>query len=593
MGFEYALVHVKYTIPPAILLTQLYRPLFSKLDAYKIVFLITIAVVSTIPWDSYLIRTRIWSYPSHVIIGPKLFDIPIEEVFFFIIQTYNTSLFYLILSKPTFQPIYLRVERHGSDRLWPWYKLIGQWSFISIIALGWSLVKGGVEGTYTGLILIWAVPFLLLLWSLAYQFILGLPLSNTLVPIAIPTLYLWIIDTLALKRGTWVINTGTKVGLHLWDGLEIEEALFFLVTNTLIIFGQIAFDHALSILYTFPDLFPDAPLLPSPLLLIRALLTAVYRWDEDRINGLKEAVTRLKKKSRSFYFASSTFQGQLRTDLLLLYSFCRVADDLVDDAATASEASAWIAKLHRYLELIYSRDEKTDTRISDYVVQNFPPGTQYALLQLPYLKISRQPLEDLLHGFETDLEFTPTSHPINTESDLQTYAHRVAGTVARMCIECIFYDYQCTSTTPSFERDQKQRIIDAGDVAGIALQYVNIARDIAVDAKMGRVYIPTTWLTAEGLSHDSILKDPHGVHVESLRTKLLDKAFALYDQASEAIEELPVEARGPIRVAVESYMEIGRVLRQEGYVVKAGRATVPKIRRLRVAWKALKGRLQK
>lgn len=49
-----------------------------------------------------------------------------------------------------------------------------------------------------------------------------LPLSNTLIPIALPTAYLWLVDTLALKRGTWVIESGTKLGWHLWDGLEIE-----------------------------------------------------------------------------------------------------------------------------------------------------------------------------------------------------------------------------------------------------------------------------------------------------------------------------------------------------------------------------------
>jgi 15-cis-phytoene synthase/lycopene beta-cyclase len=38
---------------------------------------------------------------------------------------------------------------------------------------------------------------------------------------------------------------------------------------------------------------------------------------------------------------------------------------------------------------------------------------------------------------------------------------------------------------------------------------------------------------------------------------------------------------------VESYMEIGRTLRIDGYTVKAGRATVPKWRRIIVAWKTL------
>ena len=60
--------------------------------------------------------------------------------------------------------------------------------------------------------------------SLAYPFIITLPFSNTLLPIALPTVYLWIVDTLALKRGTWVIEPGTKFGWHLWDGLDIEYA---------------------------------------------------------------------------------------------------------------------------------------------------------------------------------------------------------------------------------------------------------------------------------------------------------------------------------------------------------------------------------
>ncbi|KAF1948565.1 Lycopene beta-cyclase [Byssothecium circinans] len=586
MGFEYALVHVKYTIPPAILLTALYRPLLTRLDAYKIACLITIAVISTIPWDSYLIRTRIWSYPSRVIIGPKLFDIPLEEVFFFVIQTYNTSLLYLILSKPTFQPVYLRVERGTShpsgpcNVQWSWYRRLGQVALICVVALGWRLVISEDIGTYTGLILVWAGPFLLLLWSLGYQFILGLPLSNTLCPITIPTIYLWIVDTLALKRGTWVINPGTKYGVHLWSGLDIEEALFFLVTNMLIVFGHLAFDNALSILYTFPSLFPEPPVLPSPVFLLRALFTATAKYDEARLAGLQEAVVRLKRKSRSFYLASSTFHGQIRVDLMLLYSFCRVADDLVDNASSAEEANQWIAKLHTFLQLAYSGD-KSQSGISTYVQGNFPAEIQSALLQFPFTKLSPEPLQDLLHGFEMDLAFN-TAPPIRNEADLEIYSQRVAGTVAQMCNELIFHIYETTKSL-----DDQQRIIKAGNRMGIALQYVNIARDISVDAKIGRVYLPLTWLKEAGIQYDAVVKDPQAPIIERLRSKLLDKAFALYEEARDAIEELPVEARGPIRVAVESYMEIGRVLRQEGYVVKAGRATVPKMRRLRVAWSVL------
>jgi 15-cis-phytoene synthase/lycopene beta-cyclase len=126
--------------------------------------------VATIPWDSYLIRTNIWSYPSHVIVGPKLFDIPYEEVFFFVIQTYNTSILYLILSRPTYQPIYLRAVRtrfHSGTRVnarWAYYKWIGQFVLVGIAAWGWHMVQDATLATYTGLILAWAAPFVLFLW---------------------------------------------------------------------------------------------------------------------------------------------------------------------------------------------------------------------------------------------------------------------------------------------------------------------------------------------------------------------------------------------------------------------------------------------
>ena len=145
---------------------------------------------------------------------------------------------------------------------------------------------------------------------------------------------------------------------------------------------------------------------------------------------------------------------------------------------------------------------------------------------------------------------------------------------------------------------------------GVALQYVNIARDIRVDAKIGRVYIPETWLKEEGLTSESLLaimrqplesevqgelREVVGENmtvVERLMRKLLDKAFEIYEEARPALERLPKEAAKPMTVAVESYMEIGRVLRVQGtqvFQTGKGRATVPKLRRIGVAWKVLNG----
>ncbi|MCJ1382418.1 hypothetical protein MMC17_005531 [Xylographa soralifera] len=585
MGFDYALVHLFYTIPPAIALTFLYRPLLTRLDVYKILFLITIAVVATTPWDSYLIQNRVWTYPANAIVGPTLFRIPAEEIFFFVIQTYNTSLLYLIFSTPTFHPVYLcgkTVNDGRALRKWRW---LGQAILLLGILSGVNLVIKKGEGFYLGLILVWAGPFILLLWTLAYQFLIGLPWTNTILPITAPTLYLWIVDTLALRRGTWVIESGTKLGWHLWDGLEIEEAVFFLATNVLIVFGLVAFDNALAILQTFPHMFPNVPVLPSPIMLVQALLVPITKYDEGRIEGLQEALERLRKKSRSFYLASGVFQGRLRIDLVLLYSFCRVADDLVDNAGSVIEAKHWITQMNRYLNYAYTKDDKRDSySMEEFVKATFPPSAQAALILLPTSYLSPRPLYDLLKGFETDLEFSSggSPFPIVDESSLQIYASRVAGTVAEACIELVYHH-----TSAPVTEAERHNIVKAGGQMGIALQYVNIARDIKVDAQISRVYLPTTWLKERSLVPEDVVKAPETSHTEVLRQRLLDQAMEIYFQARAAIELLPLEARGPMRVAVESYMEIGRILRKPGYRVKAGRATVPKLRRLEVAWTAL------
>ena len=353
----------------------------------------------------------------------------------------------------------------------------------------------------------------------------------------------------------------------------------------LIVLGLVAFDNGYAILQTFDCLFPKVQPLPSPLLLIRALLVPASEYDDHRIEGLQQALARLRAKSRSFYLASGVFQGRLRIDLILLYSFCRVADDLVDDAGSVEEARHWIAKLNDYLDISYATSSAHPMQRQRFISSTFPPNVQAALTLLPTLYLSPQPLYDLLKGFGTDLNFSSPSnpYPIEDEAALRLYGAQVAGTVAESCLELVFHH-----TQTSVSEQQRRRIVQAGGRMGIALQYVNIARDISVDASNGRVYLPTSWLNEQGLKPEDILKDPNSTRAEILRQRLLDSAMAIYHESRGAIEELPSEARGPMRVAVESYVEIGRVLREPGYKLKAGRATVPKLRRIQVAWKALK-----
>lgn len=551
-------------------------------------------------------------------LGYTFYSIPLEEIFFFVIQTYNTTLLYLLLSRPVLKEAYLVHEnpKTPQGRRWKTIKIAGQ----VVLGLGMKAAIGWIkdEGkkTYLGLILIWALPFLMLLWSLAYQFLLNLPWTSTVLPIVLPTLYLWIVDTLALRRGTWVISSSTKTGVELWPNLEIEEAIFFLLTNTLIVSGLVAFDNAIAILNAFPAHYPRVPALPTPVLLVKALLLPASTYDSDRINAYSQSVSRLQRKSRSFYLASSTFSGRLRLDLILLYSFCRVADDLIDNANSPAEAKEWLAKLKHYLKLCYGGTVKNsqgmEIEAKDrnrgpatlFTVQNFPGDAVLTLMLLPTERMERRPLEQLLDGFEMDLKFsskasdkqdreaTCLSSPIQSVVDLDLYGARVAGTVAELCIQLVLFHHG-----QGKEEKEAKKLMEAGRKMGIALQYVNIARDVAVDAKLGRCYIPPLWLREVGLTAEKFGEGliegaggdgEFGKKVEEVRRKLLERAFGFYGESVGAVERLPGEARGGMRVAVESYMQIGRELRG-GNVVGGQRASVPGWKRGWVAWRALRG----
>ncbi|KAI1654660.1 Squalene/phytoene synthase-domain-containing protein [Daldinia decipiens] len=594
MGYDYALVHLKYTIPPACLLTFILKPLLTRLDLYKTFTLILVAFFATLPWDSYLIRNGIWTYPPDAIAGPRLFKIPVEELFFFVVQTYITSMLYILLSKPVLHAQFL-TSKDDSSLKSRRIRTAGQVLLIGCVIAGISLVKDGGQGTYLGLILIWACPVALLTWSFSGYFLIRLPPACVVVPIVLPTVYLWIVDEFALGRGTWAIESGTKLGWCLWGSLELEEAVFFLFTNALIVFGLIAFDRGLAVLYAFPEIFPVVPYMPPPSLLAKAVLLDPVKYDMARIKGIREAVQTLRRKSRSFYLASSVFPGRLRIDLVLLYSFCRVADDLMDEAHGESEATLWIKKLTGYLDHVYGSDSQLPSSIdviNDFVGENFPGPARSALILLPTKLLPSKPFYELLEGFKMDLCFsgTNTRHrtrqfPIQDEGDLELYAHRVASTVGELCLRLVFH--HSTTKLPS---DKESILVFAARTMGHALQYVNIARDISVDGEIGRVYLPSDWLKQEDLTPHDVIKDPTQPKVEMFRHKLLDWAFKEYGRSRDIMNMLPYDVRGPLIVAVESYMEIGRVLRERTGVpseTHKGRATVPRSRRIWVAWKNL------
>ncbi|PHH79718.1 hypothetical protein CDD80_3961 [Ophiocordyceps camponoti-rufipedis] len=489
MGFA----HLTWTVPPAVLMTGLYWPFLTRLELYKILTLIGIAIVATTPWDSYLIRSSIWTYPPDAIAGPTLFSIPLEEFFFFIVQTYNTSLLYVLSTKPLVLPTYLRRRPRAL----------------------------AVDCVVLAVVFVAAVA--------------------------------------AVRRGTWVIEKNTKLDFQVMGSLDIEEAFFFLITNVLIVMGLVAIDHAVALAEYDAAASPADKLhLPSyGSIMISYLRGRREPLDLVFLQSLADAVDLTSKKSQSMFIGSAIFEGA--------YSFYRTVDDLVDEAPDHDAARFAIQQCSEAIKARFgSRWKQADglqynwqESVSGLKEEQLPPCLRSSVAQLPASRLTPEPLSYLLDGMQTDLAFSaPTkNYPIETEKDLERYAYNVAGSVAAAILGLVSHYYP--STCPELQ----QRVLQAGEAMGCALQYVNIARDVGRDAAIGRVYMPTSWLRSEGLTAAEVVTDPCRSQVVKLRRRMLEKAEKTYEANVGAIHELPREIRGPMLTVVDSYLAIGKTVR--------------------------------
>jgi len=211
---------------------QLPRTLQSWPAAAVITAHVLVALLYTTPWDNYLVATNVWWYDPQLVTGIVLGWVPIEEYTFFIVQTIMTSLWVLYLARrlplkpmpPASEGIRLRLFSAGIVTLL-WL------ASVVILASGWQ------PGTYLGLELVWALPPVMLQLAFGAD-ILWRYRSLVLWGIAVPTIYLAAGDLVAIRAGTWTIDPQQSTGILL-AGLPMEEFIFFLLTNTLVVLGTL------------------------------------------------------------------------------------------------------------------------------------------------------------------------------------------------------------------------------------------------------------------------------------------------------------------------------------------------------------------
>jgi phytoene synthase len=175
-----------------------------------------------------------------------------------------------------------------------------------------------------------------------------------------------------------------------------------------------------------------------------------------------------RQRARNFAYGIMLLPRPKRRAIAAVYAFAREVDDVADDPALPAEEK------RRRLTLLREAIEDR-------------PGDAAMLVALADARrrypIPVRALQDLIDGGLQDTE--QRRYP--TFDDLLGYCRRVAGAVGVACVAI-------------YGADQPQR----AQTLGVALQLINIMRDVREDWELGRVYLPQEELASFGVKEKDI-----------------------------------------------------------------------------------------
>lgn len=260
----------------------------------------------------------------------------------------------------------------------------------------------------------------------------------------------------------------------------------------------------------------------------------------------------LAEVSRSFYLTLKALPSEVRETLSLAYLLARAADTLADTASAPSDLR--LECLGRLREVVKGGDvvESELQLLLSKVQADFMPlqsdEGELRLLQklsdvvrayraLPEFDraMTWGVLEPIIHGQMLDIERFPTDGQLRalaTAEELDEYTWLVAGCVGD------FWTKLCDAKMgKNFAGDiSVERMVERGIKYGKGLQLVNILRDVAKDAKMGRCYLPLEEIQSAGLTMEQVGRDQRLLW--PLRKKWLELAESYLDAGLEYVELL-------------------------------------------------------
>jgi phytoene synthase len=265
-------------------------------------------------------------------------------------------------------------------------------------------------------------------------------------------------------------------------------------------------------------------------------------------------------RKTSFYYSFLVLPAPKRRAILAVFDFCRAVDDSVDLASDTTAAAAgldlWRAELGRVFE---GQAPLT------------PQGRALQPCVTPF-NLPRVQFEALIAGVAMDVG----QRRYGTFADLEAYCHRVASAVGLICAEIFGY--------------RERAVLDYARDLGVALQLTNILRDVAVDYRVGRCYVPIEDLARFDCTEADIAREieyaGHGVQSHCVRAVLehqAARARLFFARASRALPAGDALAFLPAEIMRVIYRDLLRRIEGRACDVFSHLVRVPRARQAQLA----------
>jgi phytoene synthase len=258
--------------------------------------------------------------------------------------------------------------------------------------------------------------------------------------------------------------------------------------------------------------------------------------------SLQDPIGYLARNSRSFRFAARFLPDAQARQVAEIYAFCRLTDDLVDEAKGVG-VDEMDERLLQWEALAFQAYQGISTGI---------PMLDVPLRRMGESGVPIQYALELIEGMRMDVR--PRLYA--NLGELEVYTYRVAGVVGQWLTELVGI--------------RNPWVLARAADLGHAMQLTNILRDVGEDLGRGRVYLPVDALARHGFEPYNFSSEWGGKSLPppaygALMEDLMAAAERRYRMAFLGIPSLPAFFQRPSLVSALVYREIHASLRRNGY----------------------------